>query len=275
MLLTIDVGNTNMVFNIYEGRRSIGSFRLSTDANRTSDEIGLTACDYFRRFELPIAEVEDVIIASVVPQVMYSLTSAIIKYMNRTPIIVDEDVDPGLVYSGGGGRLGVDRAVDCIAALKKYDAPLIILDFGTATTLDAVSRSGEYLGGVIMAGMKISMEALFMRAAMLPRVELVKPSHVLGMNTVDQMQAGAVLGYIGSVEYLIRTMKAEMKEEGVRVVATGGLARLIAENTDSIDYLDPQLTPDGLLFLYEKYTQERKGKLTRKRKVHRQFQPAE
>ena len=228
-------------------------------AERTSDEIGLFICDYFRRFDLAIPEVEDAIIASVVPQVMYSLTSAIIKYFNRTPVIVDEDVDPGLRYDVDG-RLGVDRAVDCVAAIEKYGAPLIVVDFGTATTIDAVSGDGEYLGGVIMAGIKISMDALFMRAAMLPRVELVKPDHVLGRNTVDQMQAGAVCGYIGSIEYIIGQMKTEMKAENIRVVATGGLARLITENTDAIDTLDSQLTPDGLRIVYDKYKREKRVK---------------
>ena len=153
MLLAIDVGNTNMVFGMFEGETFTGSFRLMTDANRTSDEIGLSAWEYFQRFGLKTEDVENVIIASVVPQVMHTLTNAMVKYFGKTPIIVDEDVDPGLPYGvSGDERLGADRSVACIAALEKYGAPLVVLDFGTATTVDAVNREGAYMGGCITAG---------------------------------------------------------------------------------------------------------------------------
>lgn len=253
MLLAIDVGNTNMVFGIFWGDKLIGSFRLMTDANRTSDEIGLTACDYFRRFELKPQEVTDVIIASVVPQVMYSLNSAMLKYFDRTPIVIDEDVDPGISYDSDE-RLGADRAVACVAAMEKYGKPLIVLDFGTATTIDAVGHNGQYLGGCIIAGMRISTEALFQKAAMLPRVELVKPGTVLGTTTVGQIQAGSVIGYIGAMEYLIRKTKAEMGYgEQIPVIATGGLVRMVANNTDMIDIVDSQLILDGLRIIYDRY----------------------
>jgi type III pantothenate kinase len=157
MLLAIDVGNTNMVFGLIEGDALTGSFRLMTDANRTSDEIGLAAWDYFQRFGLKTEDVEDVIIASVVPQVMHTLSNAIIKYFNKTPIIVDDGVDPGLPYGvSGDERLGPDRAVACIGAMAKYGAPLIVLDFGTATTLDAVNQAGEYMAACITAGVRIA-----------------------------------------------------------------------------------------------------------------------
>ena len=239
MLMAIDVGNTNMVFGLLDGERLVGSFRLMTDANRTSDEIGLTVCEYFRRFDLTMDQVTDIIIASVVPQVMYTLTSAIIKYFGKKPIIIDEDVSTGIRYQGDD-RLGADRSVSCVAAMEKYGKPL--------------SPDGEYLGGCILAGIRVSTDALFHQAAMLPRIELIRPASVLGKNTIAQIQAGSVMGYIGAIEYLIRQTKAEMPGgENATVVATGGLARLIADNTDLIDVVDGQLILDGLRIIYERY----------------------
>lgn len=253
MLLTIDVGNTNMVFGVFEGEELRSSFRLKTDPARTSDEIGLLACQYFQRFGLEPGAVEDVVIASVVPPVMYTLTSAIIKYFGKRPLIIDEDLDPGLPYGiKSDERLGADRAVACVAAMEKYGAPVLVLDFGTATTLDAVSREGTYLGGCIAAGVRLVTEALFQKTARLPNVELAVPGTVLGGTAVGQIQAGAVMGYIGSMEYLIRAAKREMgyPEEEIRVVATGGLAHLVAGNTDMIDTVDPSLVLDGIRVLY-------------------------
>ena len=253
MLMAIDVGNTNMVFGLLEGDKLIGSFRLMTDANRTSDEIGLTVCQYFRRFDLTTDQVCDIVIASVVPQVMYTLTSAMVKYFGKKPLIIDEDIQPEIYYEGED-HLGADRAVSCVAAMAKYGKPLVVLDFGTATTVDALDSRGTYLGGCILAGIRVSTDALFRQAAMLPRIELVSPPTVLGQTTISQIQAGSVLGYIGAIEYLIRRTKAEMGfGDDVKVVATGGLARLIADNTDLIDVVDSQLIVDGLRILYERY----------------------
>lgn len=257
MLLAIDVGNTNMVFGIFDGEQLTASFRLMTDTNRTSDEIGLTAYQYFMRFGLQTEQISDVIIASVVPQVMHTLTSAMVRYFDRTPIIVDDDVDTGLVYGvEGDERLGPDRSVACVSALSKYGAPLVVLDFGTATTIDALNARGQYVGGCITAGVRISTDALFSQTAMLPKVELVKPDTVLGTTTVGQIQAGAVLGYIGAMEYLIRATKEEMNcGEKIAVVATGGLARMVADSTHLIDVVDSGLILDGLRVIYERYRQ--------------------
>ena len=258
MLIAVDVGNTNMVFGIFDGDRLAGSFRLKTDANRTSDEIGLLAAAYFSRFGLRTAEVEAVIIASVVPQVMYTLNSAMIKYFGLEPLVIDGNIDPGLPYGvPGDERLGPDRAVADIAAIGKYGTPLIVLDFGTATTVDALSREGTYLGGCITAGVRISVDALFQKAAMLPSVELTVPDTVLGSTAVGQIQAGAVLGYIGSMEYLIRQAKDEMGYPQVKVVATGGLARMVADNTDLIDVVDSGLVLDGLRIIYQRHRAQR------------------
>ena len=254
MLLVIDVGNTNMEFGIYRGSELVGSFRLMTDANRTSDEVGLWLCQYFQRFGLELGQVEDVVIGSVAPQVMHTLSRAIRTYVGREPLVVDDGLDPGLPYAAGGGdeRLGPDRAAADVAAIVKYGAPVIVLDFGTATTLDAVSRDGVYLGGCITAGVRVSVEGLFQKTALLPRVELVKPDTVLGLTAVGQIQAGAVLGYIGAIEYLIRQARAEMGEPEAKVVATGGLSRMVADNTGLIDAVDPQLVLDGLRMIYER-----------------------
>ena len=242
MLLLIDVGNTNIVFGVYKDNKQVGSFRLTSNVTRTSDELGLNACAYFQRFGLNPCQVQDVIICSVVPGIMHALTNAIIKYFGRVPLV----------------EHGADRSVACMAAVEKYGAPLLVLDFGTATTLDAIDPDGCYRGGCILAGVQISINALFQRTAQLPQIELAVPDTFLGMDTVSQIQIGGVLGYIGSVEYLIRNTKKELKGgDNAKVVATGGLARLISENTDTIDVVDGGLILDGLVSIYEKYQAEK------------------
>lgn len=254
MLLTIDVGNTNMVFGVFQNNRLSNSFRLVTGATRTSDEIGLQVREYFQCFGLDVKEVEDVIICSVVPGVMHSLNSAVIKYLNRTPIIVNEDITPGLQYAEGcqWRSHGADRSVACVSALEKYGAPLIVLDFGTATTVDCMDEHGVYQGGSILAGIQISLNALISRTAQLPQVGLQMPDTVLGKNTVNQIQVGVIRGYIGAMEYLITCSKQELgvDSDRVKVIATGGLARLIAANSTMIDVVDANLIPDGLVSIY-------------------------
>lgn len=254
MLLTVDVGNTNMEFGLFEGAQLKGSFRLMTDANRTSDELGLWLCQYFQRFDLSLEDIEDVVIGSVAPQVMHTLSNAMRKYVGKMPLILDEDLDPGLPYvdCDSDERLGPDRAAADVAAIEKYGAPLIVLDFGTATTLDAVDRSGVYQGGCITAGVRVSIDGLFQKTALLPRVELVKPRTVLGLTASSQIQAGAVLGYIGAIEYLIRQAKAELDAPDIKVIATGGLAGMVAEHTGLVDVIDPHLVLDGLRIIYER-----------------------
>ena len=256
MLLTIDVGNTNIEFGLYDLTKKdlLGTFRLMTKGSQTSDEIGLTLCDYLNRFGWQPEQIEDVIIASVVPGIMYSLKNAMVKYLGRRPLVINEDVFAELGYLGGAttNEHGADRSVACMAAVEKYGAPLLVLDFGTATTLDAVSREGVYLGGCITAGVQVSIDGLFQKTALLPRVELVKPDTVLSTTAVGQIQAGAVLGYIGAIEYLIRHAKEEIGQPDTKVVATGGLSRLVADNTELIDVVDPQLVLDGLRIIYER-----------------------
>ncbi len=255
MLLTIDLGNTNMVFGLYEGKDLLGSFRLATNASATSDEIGIMVVAHFERFGFAAEKVEACMIGTVVPQIMYSLTSAIIKYFSVEPLVVGTDVDTGLrfdprCYETGG--LGADRAVNCIAAIEKYGPPLMILDFGTATTIDAIGPDGAYQGGTIGPGLQVSLDALVSRTAMLPRVELQMPPTVLGRTTVEQIQAGVVSGYVGNIEYLIRRVIEEMGCDDIKVIATGGMSRMIARQTDRISVVDTRLTLDGLQMIYDR-----------------------
>lgn len=257
MLLTIDVGNTNMVFSVFDGETLKGSFRLTTVAGRTSDELGMDIWNQLSRLRIGPEDLADVIISSVVPPVMAALTDALVRYLGKTPIVVDVDVDPGLPYGvESNEHLGTDRSVACVAAIHKYGAPLILADMGTATTVDAISRSGAYMGGCITAGARISIEALFRKTALLPQVNLALPEKVLSGTAVGQIQAGAVLGYIGAMERLITQAREEIDEPEAIVVATGGLAPVIAAGTDLIDVVDGQLIPDGLRLLYRKYLGE-------------------
>ena len=258
MLLTIDVGNTNMVFSVFEGETLRGSFRLTTVAGRTSDELGMDIWNQLSRLGIRPEDLADVIVSSVVPPVMAALTDALVRYLGKTPIVVDVDVDPGLPYGVvSNEHLGADRSVACVAAIHKYGAPLILADMGTATTVDAISRAGVYMGGCITAGARISIEALFQKTALLPQVSLALPEKVLSGTAVGQIQAGAVLGYIGAMERLITQAREEIDEPEAIVVATGGLAPVIAAGTDLIDMVDGQLIPDGLRLLYQKYLRER------------------
>lgn len=258
MLLTIDVGNTNMVFSVFNGEVLKGSFRLTTVAGRTSDELGMDIWNQLSRLGIKPEDLADAIISSVVPPVMAALTDALIRYLGKTPIVVDVDVDPGLPYGVvSNEHLGTDRSVACVAAIHKYGAPLILADMGTATTVDAISREGVYMGGCITAGARISIEALFQKTALLPQVNLALPERVLSGTAVGQIQAGAVLGYIGAMERLITQAREEINEPKATVVATGGLAPVIAAGTDLIDVVDSQLIPDGLRLLYQKYLRER------------------
>lgn len=253
MLLAIDVGNTNMVFGIYEGETLRGSFRISTNAERTSDELGMQIVQYYHFIgEDPLAT-DAVLIASVVPPVMYTLVNAIKKYVRRVPRIVGEDVDTGIVNLYQNPReVGVDRLVNAVSAIEKYGKPLIIVDIGTATTFDAIDAEGAYRGGAIFPGIKVAMEALFMKASKLPRVEIMRPERAIGRTTVESMQSGAVRGYVGALTGIVCDMAEEMQRDDVRVVATGGMGRMMAEYCPLIDAVDSNLTLDGLRRIYER-----------------------
>ncbi|MDO4799572.1 MAG: type III pantothenate kinase [Bacillota bacterium] len=252
MLLTFDIGNTNIVMGVYKDDVLIANWRTETNNRRTADEIGLFIHQLFRHEELDPKAIENVIIATVVPHVMYSVLHAIQKYFGLEPIIVGPGTKTGInVKYDNPKQVGADRIVNAVAALEKYGGPLIIVDFGTATTFCAVSSKHEYLGGAILPGIKISADALYEKAAKLTRVELVKPEQVICKNTTQSVQAGIVYGYVGSVDFIVSKMKEELGEPGVKVVATGGLATLIGEESSQIEIIDKNLTLDGLNLIYK------------------------
>lgn len=256
MILVLDVGNTNIVLGIYQEKKLLVEWRLSTDYKRTADEYAIQVTQLFYQSAVDMKSIEGVIISSVVPNIMYSLEHMVRKYFNATPIIVGPGVKTGInIKYDNPKEVGADRIVNAVAAYETYKKALIIIDFGTATTFCAIAKNGDYLGGTICPGIKISSEALFERAAKLPRVELVKPDTVICKNTVASMQAGIIYGYIGQVDYIVSKMKKEMQAKGEEepvVVATGGLAKLIAKDSNTIDKVEPFLTLDGLRIIYQK-----------------------
>jgi len=256
MVLVVDVGNTNIVCGIYENEKLIADWRLSTDPSKTADEYGIAFLNLLARNGLKPVHIEGAIISSVVPTVMYPLEHMLRKYFNIKALVVKHGMKTGInVKYDNPKLLGVDRVVNAVAAHARYRKPLIIIDFGTATTFCAVTASGDHLGGTISPGIRIIAEALGEKAAMLPRIDLVKPPKVICKNTVASIQAGLIYGYIGQVEYTIKKIKKEMMAKGEEeplVIATGGLSKLIAGGTDSIDIVDPYLTFDGLRILYQK-----------------------
>ena len=253
MLLVFDVGNTNMVLGLYKGKELIKYWRITTDKYKTSDEYGILISNLFQYEKIDMDCIEDVIISSVVPDVMHSLENFCKKYCNKQPKVVGPGIKTGLnIKYDNPKQVGADRIVNAVACVEKYGTPVIVVDFGTATTFCAITNNSEYLGGTIVPVLKISSEALFQRASKLPRVELVKPGSVLCKNTVSAMQAGIIYGYVGSVEKIIEMMKKELNQENVKVIATGGLSTLIASETKSINHVDRFLTLEGLRILHEK-----------------------
>lgn len=260
MILVLDAGNTNIVLGVYEGKRLVADWRLSTDSKRTADEYGIQVIQLFLQSKLDPSDVKGVIVSSVVPNIMYSIEHMIRKYFEVDPIVVGPGVKTGInIKYDNPKEVGADRIVNAVAAHEIYKRSLIIIDFGTATTFCAVTGSGDYLGGAICPGIKISSEALFERAAKLPRIELEKPERIICRNTVTSMQAGIIYGYIGAVEHIVSMMKKELTELGEAkplVVATGGLAKLISRETEAIDKVDSFLTLEGLRIIYEKNMHE-------------------
>lgn len=253
ILLTIDVGNTNITLNLMEGLEVHGTFRLTTQTPRTSDEYGIAMADMLERNGVHTDEIEGVVISSVVPKIMYSLTSAVRKYIGREPMIVGPGIRTGIsLHNDNPRETGADRIVDVAAAFHLYHRSCIVVDFGTATTFDYVSKEGVFQYTVIAPGLGISATALTSRTAKLPEIEIKKPASVLGKNTVSGMQAGVVYGYIGLVEYIIRQMKKELHDSDAVVIATGGLGRVISSETKYIDHYDPDIAGKGMAIIFEK-----------------------
>lgn len=256
MILLVDVGNTNIVLGVQKDEKCIASWRLSTDAQKTSDEYAIQITQLFNQNDLDKKLVKGIIISSVVPNIMHSLENAIRKCFSIDPIVVGPGVKTGInIKYDNPKEVGADRIVNAVAVHELYNRPSVIIDFGTATTFCALMKNGDYLGGCIVPGVKISSDALFERAAKLPRVELEMPKNIICKNTVNSMQAGILYGYVGQVEYIVNKMKEEMKaktKEEPYVIATGGLANLINSYTDVIDEVNSDLTLEGLKLIYYK-----------------------
>lgn len=256
MILAIDVGNTQIVVALFDGDSLKNSWRISTDKNKSSDELGMTMAQMLQLSGISKDAIEDVIISSVVPPVMHSLTNAIKRYLDCTPLVVGAGIKTGLnIRYDNPKEVGADRVVNAVAAIHKYGTPLVIVDFGTANTYCAINKNGEYLGGIITAGIKISMDALFERAAKLPKVEIVKPDGIIGKNTVSAMQSGAIYGQAGQVDRIVEEIKKELDAPDCKVIATGGFAGLIAAESREIDIVDKTLTLDGLNLIYKRNKQ--------------------
>ena len=252
MLVVIDVGNTNITLGVYDQDELIANFRLTTKLQRTSDEFGITLFSFFQTKNIDPKGVEDVLISSVVPKIMHSLTNAIRKYFNIEPIIVGPGIKTGIsVKTENPREVGSDRIVDIAAAYHIYGGPALVIDFGTATTYDYVNENGEFEFGVTSPGIEISAQALWTQAAKLPEIEIKKPATIMCRNTITSMQGGLVYGYIGQTEYIIKKVKEAVGKD-IKVVATGGLGRIIYNETDMIDIYDPDLAFKGMKVIYHK-----------------------
>lgn len=253
MLLVIDVGNTNTVLGVFEGDELTRHWRLQTHHGRTSDEHGIFLRQLFELSGLDAGEVTGALISCVVPPMERLLIEMIGEYFDCEPGVVGTDVDAGIpILYDNPDAVGADRLVNAVAARERFQTALIVVDFGTATTFDAISAAGEYLGGSICPGITISSESLFSAASKLPRVELAKPPEVIGRNTVDSIQSGLLYGYIGQIREMVTRMKQELTGP-ISVVATGGLARFFADETDIIDTVDELLTLKGLRLIHRRH----------------------
>lgn len=253
MILAIDVGNTNITIGVFNKAELLTTFRMTTKMQRTSDEYGIVLMELLQINEIKPVDITDVIVSSVVPNIMHSLCSGLIKYFHIKPLVVEPGIKTGIrITSENPRQIGADRIVDAVGAYELYGGPVIVIDYGTATTYDFVDGDGNFFAGVTSPGIRISAKALWEDAAKLPEIEIKKPASILARETISSMQAGLVFGQIGQTEYIVKHMIEESGFKGVKVVATGGLGKLIANETDCIDVYDQTLTLQGMRLIYKK-----------------------
>ena len=253
MILVVDVGNTNITYGVFDGDELVSTFRMMSKTPRTSDEYGIMIREMLKKNDIDRQEIEGICVASVVPNIMHSLLGGLSKYVNESILTVGAGTKTGIkIITEAPKEIGPDRIVDAVGAYVKYGGPILVLDFGTATTYDYITEKGEFAAGITAPGLRISAKALWEDTAKLPEIEIKKPKSIMAQETISSMQAGLVYGQIGQTEYIINQVKKESGSEDLKVVATGGLGRIIADETDMIQVYDPMLTLEGLKFIYEK-----------------------
>lgn len=253
MLFVVDVGNTNITYGVYDEDKLVTTFRMMSKVQHTSDEYGIQIIELLKANDISTDSIEGCIIASVVPNIMHSLINGIVRYLQVTPIIVGAGIKTGIkIITENPKEIGPDRIVDAVGAYEKYGGPVLVIDFGTATTYDLITDKGEFTAGITAPGLRISAKALWEDTAKLPEVEIKKPKSILAQETISSMQAGLVYGQIGQTEYIIDQVKKESGYKNLKVVATGGLGRIISEETDKIQIYDSSLTLEGLRLIYER-----------------------
>lgn len=252
MILVVDAGNTNITLGIFKGQDLLKTFRMTTKIPRTSDEYGIFMIELLEKNGLDAKDIKDVIISSVVPNIMHSFINGIKKYFSAEPIIVGAGIKTGInIAIANPKSMGADRIVDAVAAYEIYGGPVIVIDFGTATTHDVITAEGALIAGVTSPGIRISANALWKDTAMLPEIEIKKPETILAKNTINSMQAGLFFGCVGQTEYIIKKLKQELQMSNLKVVATGGLGKIISDETQMIDIYDADLTLKGLRIIYD------------------------
>ena len=254
MLLAVDIGNTNITYGLISDVGVVlGTFRITTKMPRTSDEFGMSLMSFLNNLNVEVTDIKDVIISSVVPKIMYAFTNSIRKYLLIEPMIVGPGIKTGIsIKTESPKELGADKIVDAAAVYNTYGGNALILDFGTATTYDYIDENGTFLYSCISPGIEICANALWSQAAKLPEVEIKKPDTILSKNTISSMQSGIVYGYIGQVEYIIKQFKKELNKPDMKVIATGGLGKIIYKETTMIDAYDPDLTFKGMKVIYDR-----------------------
>lgn len=252
MLLTIDIGNTNIKYGVFDGENLIASFRVTSRLTRTADEYGAVLLNLLASSGVKTSDVDGIIISSVIPPLNYTICHMCEYFFGIQPLMVGPGIKTGMnIKAENPKEVGADRIVNNVSAFSRYGGPLIVIDFGTATTFNVIDKQGAFIGGVIAPGIKTSLEGLVHSTAQLPMIELASPKKVIGKNTESNMQAGIIFGFAGLVDNIVDKIKRELGEDGVKVIATGGLGEIIAKETKSIDVVDRKLTLFGLKLIYD------------------------